>query len=494
MPARDRQKPGEGTIAVADSAVDNPLDREASRGPPTGRALREVGGAELILDAIFLGVEALALVHVKTVTLHSLMGEAAPPVLLVDISASGVTLVSSAASPDGAALCLGDTSGWLAVYDVAALRAEPLSPPRHEARLGVGIAGVAFSDNGARLLTLCVSGPVDVRDARAEGLPPLRTLAFRGPQYYLGSCFLRSAGGVLVAVSGGVHNIAPGAESRRARVWRLDADGEEEAATLELMAFASAAAVRGDGGQVAVGSVDSVVWLFGREGWAQSGELVEPGDGTLVASLAYTPNGRRLVVGRRSGAFVVYDVGSGAAVNRFAEPAGNMGTVATIAPAGDAVAVGGMQSKVVTLRELAPPPPVHRWAMGGAGAGDALAGAAAVGDVVVLAAGSRLDVHSRGGAGPPLALELGAAIGCNTGNDTPVAVRPGGEHVACVLGMGKVVACRAPAPCRRARRPSPSIASTSAAAPTACAGARWATCCLSGARLGRPCSTRPAQS
>jgi hypothetical protein len=29
MPVRDQQKPGEGTIAVADSAVDNPLDREA---------------------------------------------------------------------------------------------------------------------------------------------------------------------------------------------------------------------------------------------------------------------------------------------------------------------------------------------------------------------------------------------------------------------------------------------------------------------------------
>ena len=26
---RDQQKPGEGTIVVADSAVDNPLDREA---------------------------------------------------------------------------------------------------------------------------------------------------------------------------------------------------------------------------------------------------------------------------------------------------------------------------------------------------------------------------------------------------------------------------------------------------------------------------------
>jgi WD40 repeat protein len=166
---------------------------------------------------------------------------------------------------DGAALCLGDTAGWLAVYDVAALRAEPLSPPRHEARLGAGIACVAFSDDGARLLTMCVSGPVEVRDARAEGLPPLYTLAFRGPQYDGGTCLLCIAGGLAVAVTGGTDDIAPGAESRLARVWRLSVDGEEEAATLELTAFASAAAVRGDGGQIAVGGLDGRVRLFGGD-------------------------------------------------------------------------------------------------------------------------------------------------------------------------------------------------------------------------------------
>ena len=41
MPVRDQHKPGQGAIVVADSAVDNPLDREAGRGPPTGRALRD---------------------------------------------------------------------------------------------------------------------------------------------------------------------------------------------------------------------------------------------------------------------------------------------------------------------------------------------------------------------------------------------------------------------------------------------------------------------
>jgi WD40 repeat protein len=255
---------------------------------------------------------------------------------------------------------------------------------------------------------------------------------------------LRCAGGVAVAVGGGTQGIAPGAESKRARVWRLSADGEEEAATLELTAFASATAVRGDDGQVAVGGVDGAVRLFGGEDWAQSAELAEPGDGTIVQTLAYTPDGRRLVAGRWSGVFVVYDVGAGAGVASFAEAAGNHGWVAAVAPAGDVAAVGGLNSRVLTLRELAPPPPLHRWAMGGA-AGDALAGAAADGDVVALAMGSRLEVHSRSGAWPLLALELGAAVGCKMGINTPVAVRPDGGHVACVTHDtdGGHVTCRA---------------------------------------------------
>ena len=107
-----------------------------------------------------------------------------------------------------------------------------------------------------------------------------------------------------MAVGGGTYNIAPGANSRRARVWRLSADGEEEAATLKLIAFASAAAraaVRGDGGQVAVGGADGAVRRFPEgEGWTHSTELAEPGDGTIVASLAYTPDGRRLIARRQS--------------------------------------------------------------------------------------------------------------------------------------------------------------------------------------------------
>jgi WD40 repeat protein len=298
---------------------------------------------EIIWDAVFLGADALALVHNKRVTLHSLTDAAADPVLLVDNSAGSV-IQSSAASPDGAALCLGDTSGWLTVYGVATLRAEPLSAPRHEARLGVGIAGVAFSDDSTRLLTMCYSGPVEVRDARAEGLPPLRTLAFRGPQSVMGSCLLRSAGGVAVAVGGGVFNIAPGVESRRARVWLLDADDAEvEAATLELPTSASAAAVRRDGGKIAVGGADGAVRLFGGEDWAQRGELMEPGDVTMVLSLAYTPDGRQLATGRRSDTFVVYDVGSGAAVGRYAATT-RLGFVAAVATAGVGGGVGGYNS------------------------------------------------------------------------------------------------------------------------------------------------------
>jgi hypothetical protein len=78
---------------------------------------------------------------------------------------------------------------------------------------------------------------------------------------------------------------------------------------------------------------------------------------------------------------VVYDVGSGAAVSRFAEPGNDIGLGAAVAPAGDAVAVGGNPSKVVPLRELAPPAPPPHWARTGAGTGGARAGAAAGGDV-----------------------------------------------------------------------------------------------------------------
>ena len=48
----------EGVAAVAN----NPL-REASRAPPTGRALRDVEGTESIYGAVFLGADALALVE-----------------------------------------------------------------------------------------------------------------------------------------------------------------------------------------------------------------------------------------------------------------------------------------------------------------------------------------------------------------------------------------------------------------------------------------------
>jgi hypothetical protein len=111
---------------------------DRSRPPPTGRALREVWGLVFRLDGIFggayfLGADTLALVQPKTVTLHSLTDADAAPVLVVNNSV-GSSINSSAASLDGRWLCLGDRGGWLAVFDVAVLRAEPLSLPRHEAQ------------------------------------------------------------------------------------------------------------------------------------------------------------------------------------------------------------------------------------------------------------------------------------------------------------------------------------------------------------------------
>jgi hypothetical protein len=136
---------------------------------------------------------------------------------------------------------------------------------------------------------------------------------------------------------------------------------------------------------------------------------------------------------------VVYDGVSGAAIGRFEEAAGNLGWLAVVAPTGDKVAMGGSNSKVVTLRELEPPALVHRWRAQAVGAGAMLAGAAAAGDVVALAAGNRLELHSFAGVGPPRTLELGAAIGCYSGENNAVAMRPGATHVVCA--MRQTLAC-----------------------------------------------------
>ena len=88
-----------------------------------------------------------------------------------------------AVSPDGAALCLSDTSHLLSVFDIAVLRVNPLSPSQCEAQLDAFMMGATFSDDGARLLTMCASARVEVRDARSEGLPVLRTLDLHGPVF-----------------------------------------------------------------------------------------------------------------------------------------------------------------------------------------------------------------------------------------------------------------------------------------------------------------------
>jgi hypothetical protein len=245
-------------------------------------------------------------------------------------------------------------------------------------------------------------------------------------------------------VGGGIIDIAPGVKSKLARVWRLGVDGnQEETTTLELTAVASAAAVHGDGGQVGVGGADGVVRLFGGEDWAPSGELAEVDDGTTVLSLAYTPNGDQIVAGRRSGVFVVYHISSRVAIRRFADVGD--GWVAAVAPHGDLVAVGGFDSKVMTLRELAPPAPLYRWTvpLGNSSASHTLVGAVAAGGVAALAVDSRLIVHDYEGVGPPLTMELGGTIGCYNPISNPIAMRQNGKHVVCVINVGRVITCRA---------------------------------------------------
>jgi hypothetical protein len=158
--------------------------------------------------------------------------------------------------------------------------------------------------------------------------------------------------------------------------------------------------------------------------------------------MAYTPDKRRLITGKSSGQYAVYDVGSGAVVGRFTD--GAPPVVAAVAPTGDVAAMGGGGARVVTLHVLVPPVPLDRRSMGDMGAYNTLAGAAAKGDIIVLAVGSSLEVHRRNKAGLQLKIELGDAVG-NTYSglkiNNPVAVRPGGSHVA-VQG-GKVVTCYA---------------------------------------------------
>jgi hypothetical protein len=108
------------------------------------------------MEAAFLGAGMLILIQQTKVTVHNLSGEAAA--VTVVQNSPGSANPSSAISRDGAALCLGRNTGSLAVYDVATLRAEPLSSPRQEAQLAAGIAGIARGSAG-RGVTVFLCGP-----------------------------------------------------------------------------------------------------------------------------------------------------------------------------------------------------------------------------------------------------------------------------------------------------------------------------------------------
>jgi hypothetical protein len=135
----------------------------------------------MVFDAIFLGVDALALVQQNNVTVHSLTDAAAPPCCSWTTRPAATRrpladgLIRRLGRRHGASqvynvMCtpVGDTGGWLVVYGLAALRAELLSPPRHEVKLGTRIAGLTFSDASTRLLTMCISGAVEVRDVEVR--------------------------------------------------------------------------------------------------------------------------------------------------------------------------------------------------------------------------------------------------------------------------------------------------------------------------------------
>jgi hypothetical protein len=147
-------------VATGSTTGTNGVENISVRPLSGGRsAVHEVwGDAATINGAFFLGTDTLALIQRKKVTLHSLTDEAADVVVVVERSDSAGSLESAwAVSPDGAAFCLSDTSHLLSVFDIAVLRVNPLSPSQCEAQLDAFMMGAAFSDDGARLLTMCAS-------------------------------------------------------------------------------------------------------------------------------------------------------------------------------------------------------------------------------------------------------------------------------------------------------------------------------------------------
>eukprot|EP01045_Picozoa_sp_COSAG04_P018273 COSAG04_NODE_1679_length_5962_cov_30.016886_3_plen_808_part_01 len=441
----------------ANPLIDGGAPARAQAAPPTARALREAGSAtDGIVYACFFvpGRQLLAVGGLdKRLTLHSLEDPAVKTVVVE----RPAPITQGAISRDGSVLCVGDVTGWVGLFDVAARRRllaaeEPLREgPERECQAGASaVIGLELSPDGARLFTMCRGGAVEMRDARSEGLPVLATLSFEANEG-TGTRRLACSEALVVAAGGALLGRPSDARSRRARVWRLDDLEQAEPVTLEFGSDANAVALRPDcEGGLAVGTGDGAVRIFASclDPAGDGGRVVDVADGSPVESLAYSPDGMLLLVGRYSGAWTLYHVETASAVGRYSGGAKSKGLISCFSPAGDMVAIDDFAGSVL-LREVRPPAPVRCIALpisssssGGEGmVTTVLSGAAITADgTVALSSGSLLQVWE--GKRLVLDTDVGEPISFNVGFANPVALRADGKRVAYGLSAGTTVQVR----------------------------------------------------
>eukprot|EP01045_Picozoa_sp_COSAG04_P020024 COSAG04_NODE_2005_length_5020_cov_4.475310_3_plen_797_part_01 len=442
-------------VRIPNNRFPNPL--VAAGGPakpeamPTARGLREATADGLVLACFFVpGRQLLAVGGIdKRLTLHSLED---PATKMVVVERAAVNVMAGAASRDGALICVGDQSGWVGLFDVARLlaSAEPLREgPQRECQAGTSaVIGLQLSPDGSRLFTMCRgASAVEMRDARSDyGLPVLATLSFEVNEGH-GLRRLACSETLVVAAGGAIEGRPSDARSRRARVWRLDNLEGAEPVTLEFGSDANAVALRpGCEGELAVGTGDGAVRIFAScllDPADNGGRVVDAADGAHVTSLAYSPDGALLLVGRLSGWWTLYDVEAASVVGRLSGGAQSKGLISWFSPAGDVLAIDDFAGKVL-LREVRPPAPLRRIAMHGSSTNSeankgeatrALSGAAiTAGGTVALACGSLLQVWE--GERLVLDMDVGEPISLSSGYANPVALRSDGQQVAYVVSTG----------------------------------------------------------
>eukprot|EP01045_Picozoa_sp_COSAG04_P017200 COSAG04_NODE_1504_length_6508_cov_8.377126_1_plen_746_part_10 len=440
--------------AAAGKGFPNPLaadgpPAEAQAAPPTARALREATADQILVCFFVPGRQLLAVGGIdKRLTLHSLKDPAVKTVVVE----RPAPLTQGIVSRDGSLICIGAVSGWVGLFDVARLLAseEPLREgPERECQAGdTAVYGLELSPDNSRLFTMCRGGAVEMRDARSEGLAVLATLSFEANEGS-GTRRLACSETLAVAAGGAFMGRPSDTRSRRARVWRLDDLEAAEPMTLEFSSDANAVALRpGCEGELAVGTSDGAVRIFASclDQSGGDGRVLAVGDGTAVNSLAYSPDGSLLLVGRLSGMWTLYEVETASVVGRHSGGAKSKGYMSCFSPSGDVIAIDDFAGKVM-LREVRPPAPVQRIATAAGSEGDTgmaarvISGAAIAADgTVALACGSLLQVWE--GERLVLDTDVGEPITTNMGFWNPVALQSDVKRVAYGLSAGTTVQVR----------------------------------------------------